>query len=155
MDVGVKLKLARPGMQDNGDTELDAQAFGVFAKLEQRVGRGPEQQGKDVLAVEVSDRPQLGRQCRDAMEVAHGEDALLSLGDPLGLRQRLTRGAVSISTGVELIHLMATVQADAPMPAEKRSTAGLDCTHDLGLGVGHVVLLSVRRSKSAENVTDL
>ena len=86
MDVGVKLKLARPCMQDNGDTELDAQAFGIIAKLEQRVGRGPQQQGKDVLAVDVSDRPQLRRQCRDAMEVAHWEDALLSLGDPLGLR---------------------------------------------------------------------
>ncbi len=155
MDVGVKLKLARPGMQDNGDTELDAQTFGVFAKLEQRVGRGPEQQGKDMLAVDVSDRPQLGRQCRDAMEVAHREDALLSLCDPLGLRQRLTGGAVSISAGVELIHLMATVQTHAPMPAEKRSTAGLDGMHDLGLGVGHVVLLSVRRSKSAEDVADL
>jgi hypothetical protein len=89
------------------------------------------------------------------MEVAHGEDALLSLGDPLGLRQCLTRGAVSISTGIELIHLMATVQTHAPMPAEKRSAAGLDCTHDLGLGVGHLVLLSVRRSKSTEDVADL
>ncbi len=155
MDVGVELKLARPGMQDNGDTELGAQTFGVFAKLEQRVGRGPEQQGKDVLAVDVSDRPQLGRQCRDAMEVAHGEDALLSLGDPLGLRQRLTRGAMAIATGVELVHLMATIHAHPSMPAKKRSAAGLDCTHDLGLGVGHVVLLSVRRSKSAENLADL
>ena len=89
------------------------------------------------------------------MEVADGEDALLSFGDPLGLRQRLTRGAVAISTGVELIDLMATVQAHAPMPAEKRSPADLDGVHDLGLGVGHVMLLSVRRSKSAEDVADL
>jgi hypothetical protein len=89
------------------------------------------------------------------MEVADGEDALLSLGDPLGLRQRLTRGAVAVSTGVELIHLMATVQTHAPMAAEKRSTADFDGMHDLGLGVGHVVLLSVRRSKSAEDVADL
>jgi len=89
------------------------------------------------------------------MEVAHGEDALLSFCDPLGLRQRLASGAVAITTRVEFIDLMATVQTHAPMPAEKRSTAGLDCTHDLGLGVGHVVLLSVRRSKSAEDVADL
>jgi hypothetical protein len=41
------------------------------------------------------------------------------------------------------------------MTAEQRCAAGLDSTHDLGLVVGHVVLLSVRRSKSAEDVTDL
>ena len=83
------------------------------------------------------------------------QDPLLSRGDPLGLRQRLTGRAVAISTRIELVHLMVAIGAQPPMPAKYRSTAGFDGTHDLVLGGGHPVPLSIRRSKSAKDVTDL
>ena len=98
--------------------------------------------------------PQLGRQRHHGVGVRNGQDPLLSRGDPLGLRQRLTGRAVAISTRIELVHLVAAIGAQPPMPAKYRSTAGFDGTHDLGLGVGHVVPLSIRRSKSAKDITD-
>jgi hypothetical protein len=89
------------------------------------------------------------------VEVTHGEDALQSLGDPLGLRQCLASGAVAIATRVEFIDLVTTIQTHPSMPAEKRCSTCLNGTHDLGLRVGHVTLVSVRRSKLAEDVADL
>ena len=55
------------------------------------------------------------------MEVSDGQDALLSLRDPFGLRQCLAGWTVPIAARIELVNHYTTIRALTPVPAERSS----------------------------------
>ncbi len=153
--VGVELQLTGPSMKYRRDTELNPQSPWVTPKLKQRLCCRAEQQRICRFTVEMHNTAELCGECEDNVEMAHGQNASLPVGDPYGLRNGLARRAMPVAAGIELIRHHAAIVTHASMPAEQRRPTSLNGTHDLGLRLGHTVAFSIRRSVPAKDVADM
>jgi hypothetical protein len=112
----MKLELARPGVQDRGDTELGPESFRIAPEREDRLGGGPQEQCKDPTA--MRERSQRGGECEDDVEVVDVEDARHALRDPPGLGEALALRTVPVAARVIRRSLEAALRAHVEVAAQ-------------------------------------
>lgn len=94
----MKAQLARPRVQDGGEPQSGAEMAVVATELDQRLRCAREERLKKLGAPEADQRMELRRHGEDHMKVTHRQNALLTLGDPLRLREALALWAMPIAT---------------------------------------------------------
>jgi hypothetical protein len=72
MDMGMKLELLIPSVQNAEETDLGAQMLGIEGHFEKSLGAGVEQEVVDRLLVLQSERRQFSRQSENDMHVRGG-----------------------------------------------------------------------------------
>ena len=115
-----------PGVQHGSEPDAGTEVFGVGRDGDQGLGGGFEQQVVDdglVVKGDVGDRP---RHREDEMEIRHGQEFGLAIGQPFLGRGGLALWAMPIATGVVRDAQVRTV------------FAALDRRHDLELVEAHV-----------------
>src|SRR5258708_6765772 len=117
MQVRVMLQVRPPGVKDGEEADLRTQMFGVGGYGSQSFGHGPEENAVNHLLVLVGDRGNLFRHREYNVEVLAVEEFGLAVLDPLGASQRLTLGAVAISTGSVTNALVAALIAQLDLSA--------------------------------------
>src|SRR3990172_3335963 len=144
-------------MKNGEKADLGAQMFGVSGDGAQGLGCGSEENAVDRFLVLVSDGGNLFRQGEDDVEVWAVEQFGLAVLQPLDAGQRLTLGAMAVTTGVETDPLVATLIALFDMAAESCGAAPLDGAHDPPLGGRHrgAMLLAINVPIAAEDIRHL
>ena len=65
MDVRMEFELAGPGVEHGRDAELGAEALRIVSEREEGLGRGAQQQRKDLPAMRERERSERRRQGED------------------------------------------------------------------------------------------
>ncbi len=130
----MKFEFARPRMQDRRGS--DGRPEPALAHFHQRALRRPHLGLKDLARGEGSERPKLGGQREDDVEVPDVEHLLPTRFDPGLLGQRLTLGTMPIAARVVRRMLVPARLASVDMPAEPRGAALRDVGQDTLLGTG-------------------
>jgi hypothetical protein len=100
MDVRMMLQDLAPGVKNHGHTELGAEMPGIGRDGGECLSRRAEQDRVDdglVLERDLADRC---RQCEDDMKVRHRQQFGLPIREPLGPRQPLAFGTVTVAARV-------------------------------------------------------
>ena len=139
-DMGVRMvdQWRSPGVEHGGEPDARAEVLGVGRDRHQGLGGDFQQQVIDdrlVLIGDVGDRP---RQGEDDMEIGHGQEIGLAVGQPLFGSNGLALGAVPITAGVVGDAQMRAILAAFDMTAQRRRSATLDRRHDLQLAEAHM-----------------
>ncbi|SRR6266852_2850563 len=85
VDVRMEFQVAGPSMKHRGDAQLSTESLRVCAKREQGIGRRLEEQREEARSVSPRQRLELLGDGEDDMKMAGRQNALLALGNPLGL----------------------------------------------------------------------
>src|SRR5258708_34343774 len=96
MDMGMKLQLLTPRVQHGEEADFCAEVSGIASDFEKCFGTGAEQQIVDRFLVLQSQWRELGRKCKDHMDVARRGKFSLTGGDPTFSGRGLTFRAMSI-----------------------------------------------------------
>ena len=115
-----------PGVQHSGDTDAGTQILGVGRNRDQRLGGCLEQQVVDHGLVLIGDVGDLGRQREHHMEVRHGQQLGLALGEPLPCGRALALWAVPVAAGVVCDDRVRAALATRNVAAESRRAAALN-----------------------------
>ena len=83
MDVRMVMQVLAPTVQHRDETDLGPQMFGIGGDGEQRLGRGPEQDGIDHRLVLERDAGDRRRQREDHVEVGNRQQVGLPRGKPI------------------------------------------------------------------------
>src|SRR6266700_172164 len=153
MDVRMMLQGLAPGVENHGHAELGAEMPGVGRDGGERLRGRAEQDRIDrglVLEGDVADRR---RQREDDMEVRHRQQLSLPLREPLGPRQPLAFGTVTVAAGVVSDARCATIIALLDMAAERGRPAGRDGAHDATPACACRNASPLRRKMSATSST--
>ncbi len=142
-------------MQDRGDAEQPAEAAGIAAEREQGAGGGNEEDLEEALAVVEGERLELLGDSEDDVEVVGGQHAFHPLGDPAGLAQALTLGAVPVAARVVGDLAVPAGVAHVEVPAQDRGPAGLDVMHDPAREVAEGMPMTIGLAVRAKDVRDL
>src|SRR5262249_9556691 len=142
VEVGMEHELTGPGVQDEGETDLSPETFGVTAEGEQGFGCGREEQVEEQAAVAVGERSQQLWEREDEMEVVGQEEALFTFLDPVELGGCLTSGAVTIEAGVVEGHLGGALLTLVEVATERRGAAAFDIVENALLLRAEVVVVS-------------
>src|SRR5512147_478449 len=118
MHMRMETELLVPGMQDHRDTQGCVEP--TPSKRLQRRCCTAKEQSKHHTGSESRQRPQLGRQRKDDVEVWNVEQALSLPVDPLLLCERLALRTMPIATRVVGGMLKAAALTDIEMSAERR-----------------------------------
>src|SRR5438132_12212839 len=100
MDVRMMLQGLAPGVKNHGHTELGAELPGIGRDGGECLSRRAEEDRVDdglVLERDLADRC---RQCEDDMKVRHRQQFGLPIREPLGPRQPLAFGTVTVAARV-------------------------------------------------------
>jgi hypothetical protein len=122
-----------PGVQNGDKANLGAQVFGVGCDSSQSLSSGLKQNVVDHILVLECDRANLLRHGKHHMEILYRQQLGLTLRQPLGTRQRLTLGAMTISAAVIGDALVAAGIAFFNVTTQCHCSALLDGTHDAKL----------------------
>ena len=157
MDVRMVLQGLAPGVENHGHSGLGAEMPGIGSNGGQRLGRRTEQDRIDgglVLEGDLADRC---RQGENDVEVGYRQQFGLPLREPLGARQPLAFGTVTVATRVVSDARCAAVIALIDMPPERRRPARRDGAHDASLDAPEMtgVCLSKRCAMAAEDIRHL
>ena len=157
--MGVRMVGERrsPGVEYSGEPDAGAEVLGVGGDGDQGLGGGFQQQVIDdrlVMIGDVGDRP---RQGEDDMEIGHGQQLGLAVGQPLLGRHGLALRAVPVTAGVVGDAQVRAVLAAFDMAAQRRRSAALDRRHDLQLAEAHMAGMGRTPSRPAvaENIRHL
>ena len=105
----------------------------------------------------IGDLGDRSRQGEDDMEIGHGQEFGLAVGQPLLGRHSLALGAVPVAAGIVADAQVRAVLAAFDMTAQRRRSAALDRRHDLELAEAYMA--GMRRTPSrpaaAEDVRHL
>ncbi|MGY4339956.1 hypothetical protein ACVWW3_004862 [Bradyrhizobium sp. LM2.9] len=115
-----------PAVQHGGDADAGAQMLWIGGDRGQRFGRGLEQQVVDDGLVLVGDVGDARRQREHDMEVQHGQQIGLALGEPLLRRGALALRAMPIATSVVGDLGVDTILVSLDMSPERCPAAALD-----------------------------
>src|SRR5215472_7648964 len=122
-----------PAVEHGGRADVRAEVFGIGGNREQRFGRLTEQQVVDRRLVLVSDRSNLGGQCKDHVKIGDRQQIGLAGSKPILCRRALALWAMAVATGVVGDAAVAAVLATLDMPTERGRAALLDRRHHLEL----------------------
>jgi hypothetical protein len=120
MQVGMKLEVLSPTVQDGKEADFRPEVFGVRRNGLQRLGRGPEKNAVDSILVLESDRGNLFRHGEDDMKVRDLKKFGLAVLKPLGSGKRLTFWAMAIPARNGAHSIMQSVFS----PATRRRNPG-------------------------------
>ena len=144
----MKVQILSPGVEHIEEAGGNAHPLRIGGNGEQSFGGGLEENVVDEFAVEEGDGGDGLGQSEDHVEVLGGQQFGLPLLQPLGARQSLALGTVSVATGAIVGMRVLAVVAPFDDTAQLRSPAGLDGMHQavlirrhrVGLPVGGAVL---------------
>src|SRR5512133_4113472 len=157
MDVRMMLQGLAPGVKNRGHTELGAEMPGIGRDGGECLSRCAEQDRVDgglVLKRDLADRRW---QCEDDMKVRHWQQLGLPIREPLGPRQPLAFGTVTVAARVVSDADCTAIVALLDMAAEHRRPARRDGAHDASFDVAKMtdVRLSKRFAMAAEDIRHL
>src|SRR5438874_7904987 len=89
VDVRMKRELARPRVQHGRDAELGPEPLRIVSEREEGLGRGAQQERKDLPPMRKRERSERRRKGEDDLEVVDVEDVRHALLDPTALREAL------------------------------------------------------------------
>jgi hypothetical protein len=155
--VGMKMQVARPGVQDGGDAKLGGRSepFRIASEGQERVGGALEEQVEDERAVAPSELAQIARQREHDMEVMDWQDAVEPLLYPARAAQRLALGAMTIATGIVGRPLEAARRADLEVAAEDCGATGHHVSRDAVFHGAEDVLVPQGREVAAKDLGHL
>src|ERR1017187_3335233 len=153
MEVGVEI--LSPAMEHREEAGGNTEMLRVGSNGEQGFGGGLEENVVDEFPVEEGDGGDGLRQSEDHVEVLGGQQFGLSLLQPLGARQSLALGTVSVATGAIVGMRVLAVVAPFDDTAQRRSPAGLDGMHQAVLMRRHRVSLPVGGAVLSKDVGQL
>src|SRR5258708_6390390 len=130
MDVRMMLQGLAPGVKNHGHTELGAEMPGIGRDGSECLGRRAEQDRVDDGLVLERDLAARRRQCEDDMKVRYWRHLGLPTGEPLGPRQPLAFGTMTVAARVVSDAGCAAIVALLDMAAEHRCPARRDGAHD-------------------------
>jgi len=139
-----------PGVEHGSEPDAGAEVLGVGRNRDQGLGGGFEQQVIDdrlVLIGDVGDRP---RQREDDVEIGHGQQFGLAIGEPLLCSGSLALRAVPVAAGVVRDAQVGAGLAAFDMTAQRRRSAALDRRHDLQLAEADMAGMGGTPSRPAE-----
>ena len=157
MDVRMMLQGLAPGVKNHGDTELAAEVPGIGRDGGQCLGRRAEQDRVDNGLVLERDLAHQRWQCEDDMKVRHRQQFGLPIREPLGPRQPLAFGTVTVAARVVSDADCTAIVALLDMAAEHRRPARRDGAHDPSLDAPEMTgaRLSKRFAMAAEDIRHL
>ena len=146
-----------PRMQDRDEADFGAKMFAIGGDGEHGLGAGFEQEVVNHRFVVIGDVGDFAWQGEDDMEIGHGQELGLAVGEPIPCRRSLTFRAMPIPTAIERDHRMIAVLAARHMATERRGAAALDGTHHLELAETDMASISgtPRGPVAAEDIRDL
>jgi hypothetical protein len=132
-----------------GEPDAGVKVFGVGGDGDQGLGGGFKQQVIDDRLVLIGDVGDRSRQREDDMEIGHGQEFGLAVGQPLLRSNGLALRAVPVAAGVVADAQVGAGLAAFDMPAQRRRSAALDRRHDLELAEAHMAGMRRTPSRSA------
>ena len=114
-----------PGVQHGGEPDAGAEVLGVGRDGDQGLGGGFEQQVIDDRLVVIGDIGDRSGQGEDDMEIRHGQEIGLAVGQPLLGSSGLALWAMPIAAGVVRDAQVRAVLTAFDMPAQRRRSATL------------------------------
>jgi hypothetical protein len=150
-DMGVRMvgQCRSPGVEDGGESDARAEVLGVGRDGDQGLGGGFEQQVINDGLVLIGDVGDRSRQGEDDVEVRHGQEFGLAVGQPLLGSDGLALWAMPIAAGVVRDPQVGAGLAALDMTAQRRRSATLDRRHDLELAEAHMAGMGRTPSRSA------
>ena len=136
-------------MQHGGEPDAGAEVLGVGRDGDQGLGGDFEQQVIDDRLVLIGDVGDRSRQGEDDMEIGHGQEFGLAVGQPLFGSDSLALRAVPVAAGVVGDAQVGAVLAAFDMTAQCHRSAALDRRHDLQLAEAHVAGMGRTPSRPA------
>jgi len=136
--VRVEAQVARPRVEHERGAERRIEA--ALAELEERPRRSAEERVEHHARRVLRERPQLGRQREDDVEVADIEHVLAALLDPLLRRERLALRTVPIATGIVSRVLVVARFTVIEVPSERSRATSRDVRQHPLLRAGETVL---------------
>ena len=124
--VGMRLQGLSPGVQDAEKSELRTEMFGIGSHLEQGGRRGLEEKGKQDLLVLPDQRHERVWRAEDEVEIAHRQEFLLPLAQPLLPRIGLALRTMPVPARIIGDGLIAAAQALVAVPPECSRPAAHD-----------------------------
>src|SRR5208283_4677217 len=135
VDMGMKLELLIPGVQDTEEADFCPEMSGIAGDFEESFCTGSEQQIVDDFLVLQSQGRQLRRQREDHMHVGRGEKFAATCLQPTFAGARLTLRAMAISAAViGDSGAMSTAGALIDMAAEGGGATALNGQQGLDMG---------------------
>jgi hypothetical protein len=125
-------------VEHGGEPDAGAEVFGVGRDGDQGLGGGFEQQVIDDRLVVIGDVGDRSRQGEDDMEIRHGQEIGLAVGQPFLGSSGLALWAMPIAAGVVSDAQVRAVLTALDVPAQRRCSAALDRRHDLELAEAHM-----------------
>jgi len=125
-------------MQHGGEPDAGAEVLGVGRNGDQGLGGDFEQQIMDDYLVLIGDVGDRSRHGEDDMEIGHGQEFGLAVGQPLLGSSGLTLRTVPVAAGVVGDAQVSAGLAAFDMAAQRRRSAALDRRHDLELAEAHM-----------------
>jgi len=133
-------------VQHGGEPDAGAEVLGVGRDGDQGLGGGFEQQVIDDRLVVIGDIGDRSGQGEDDMEIGHGEELALAVGQPLLGSGGLALRTVPVAAGIVRDAQVGALLAAFDMPAQRRRSAALDRRHELELAEAHMA--GMRRAPS-------
>src|SRR5260370_34730414 len=123
MDMRMKPDLLIPCVQHAEKANLGTEVSGIASDFEKRFRAGTKQEIVDHLFVPQHKRGQVPGECEDHVQIARGEQFLLTRRDPLFASRGLTLRAMAITAAVIRDRgTMSAARALIEMPAERSRT---------------------------------
>ena len=146
-----------PGMEDGGHAELGTEMLGVGRDGGERLRRAAEQDGIDDGLVLESNLSGQRRQGENDVEIRHGKEFGLSLGEPLRTRRALALWTMPIATGIVGDAGRTAIVALLDMATEHRRPTRGDGAHHAPFDAAEMpgAGLSKRFAMAAEDVRHL
>jgi hypothetical protein len=149
MSVRMVDQCRSPAMQHGGEPDLRAKVLGVGRDGDQGFGGGFEQQVVDDSLVLIGDVGDRSWQREDDVEMGHGQELGLAVGQPFFASGGLALWAMPIATGVVRDAQLGAGFAAFDMTAQHRRSAALDRRHDLELAEAQVAGMGRTPSRPA------
>src|SRR5260370_2054586 len=136
MQVGMKEEILSPTVEHGKEADLSTEMLGIGSDGGQGLGRGSEQNAIDDIFVLVSNRGNRFGEGEDDMKIRSRENFRFSFFDPIGTRQGLALGAMSVAAAIVSVTLVRTAVAVLEMTTQDRPPAHCDRGNDASLGRG-------------------
>ena len=153
MDVRMKDKRARPGVEHAQHAQLSPQPAGIGGQVLQGLGAGGKEQVQGDLEMRANEHSQFFRHREGEQEVGRGQQEARALVLKPVVSVGLTAlGTMPVVAGMIAVVKARTVRALEELAAQSRSPARQNLSQDLPLAPGHggAEALTVIRSQLAE-----
>ena len=155
MQVRMKMQILPPAMEDGEEADFHAEAFRVAGDGEQCPGSGAEQNVVDGGFVVEGDAGDGFRDSEDDVKVFHRQQLGLPLFKPMGARQPLALGAMTVAARAVFFVTVSAVAAPFGNTAQRWCAADFDSPHQRLLMPGQIVRLAVSGAVLPEDVGQL